>query len=40
MFSSMFANKYLHWLKEYQMETIDWVFDLGMDILESLNEKT
>lgn len=34
-------NKAVHsQLKEYQMESIDWVFDLGMAILESLNEKT
>lgn len=33
-------NKAVHsQLKEYQMESIDWVFDMGLDILESLNEK-
>ena len=33
-------NKAVHsQLDEFQSESIDWVFDLGLDILKSLNEK-
>ena len=33
-------NKAVHnQLKEYESESFDWVFDLGLDLLKSLNAK-